>query len=85
MIIDGTEYNRQIKKKKPNENTLFDYVKSMKEQIDKENLELRIESLIQSNILEFVKEKMADLFVDIEQQNAVLANPATPDPKYIRM
>ena len=28
---------------------------------------------------------MSHKFVDIEQQNAVLANPATPEPKDIRI
>lgn len=51
-IIDGIECISQVTKKKPNENTFVDYVKSKKQQIDKETLELRMESHIQNNILE---------------------------------
>ena len=43
-IIDGVEYIRQVKKKKPNENTFLDYVKSEIDIIDKGTLELRIKS-----------------------------------------
>lgn len=51
-ITDGIECISQVTKKKLNENTFADYVKSKKQQIDKETLELRMESHIQNNILE---------------------------------
>ena len=70
-------------------------MRKLRKQIDKETVEFWIESLIQNNILEkkpfnrvdsyFFKGKMSDLSVDIEQQNALLANPATSEPKDIRI
>ena len=51
---DGTEYNRQVKKNKPNENTFLNNVKDKNEIIGKEALVLQMKSLLQSNILEKV-------------------------------
>ena len=70
-------------------------MRKLRKQIDKETLEFWIESLMQNNILEkkpsnrvdsyFFKGKMSDLSIDIEQQNALLVNPARSEPKGIRI
>ena len=83
----------KLKKRNQMKKTLLDQVKSKNEVIDKEPLKLRIESLIENNILEnkhssrensyFIREKVPDLPVDNEQQNAPFRNPATPEQKDI--
>ena len=61
------------------------------EVIDKETLDLRIESLIENNMLEnkpsngetyFNREKVSDMPRNKEQENAPFRNLATVDPKH---
>lgn len=84
-ITDGIECISQVTKKKLNENTFADYVKSKKQQIDKETLELRMESHIQNNILEKDLLTWQTLILLKKKCQMYFANPVMHYPKNIRV